>query len=303
MNRLGGPQKSLAVLGTGTMGTAMAVRWASQGFPVKAWNRSGTTSTALVEAGVHMAASVADAVAKADVIVTMLSDGAATHAVGAQALAAARPETVWLQMATVGPEATQELAVRANAAGVSFLDAPVSGTKGPAEQGKLVVLASGPRELQSRIEDVLAAVAHRVLWVGEVGAGSRLKLVLNSWLASLVSGLAESITLAEALDLDPHLFLSAIEGGPLGPHYANVKGLMMINRSYPTASALYLLTKDVALAQQAAQAAGVELPVQAAIKELLLAAEPDFGQHDMSAIVEALGKRRRSTLSAGTESP
>ena len=278
----------LAVIGTGIMGGAMARRWAGHGFDVTAWNRDGTKAEQLADAGVRVAPSAAAAVAGAEVIVTMLADGDVTEKVMADGLGTAAPGAVWVQMATVGIDATERLEVMADRAGVGFVDAPVSGTKQPAERGMLTVLAGGPEALRNRCEPVFAPVAVKVVWVGEAGAGSRLKLVMNSWLSALLAGLAEAIALAEGIGVDPRQFLAAIEGGPLDSSYAGVKGPMMIDRSYPAAFPLHLFIKDVNLVAAAATGAGLDLRLPTAIRSLLEQAEKTHGEDDMSAIIEAL---------------
>jgi len=275
----------------------MARRWADHGFAVTAWNRDRRKAEALV-AGTGSGAGAGDltvadspaaAVAEAEVVVTMLADGDATEAVMADALPALPAGATWIQMGTVGLAATDRLAALASAAQVGIVDAPVSGTRQPAEQGLLTVFASGPEALRDRCDRVFEPVAARVLWVGDdAGAGSRLKLVVNHWLAALVAGLAESIALAEGLGVDPRRFLAAIEGGPLGSGYATVKGAMMVDRQYPTAFPLHLLAKDVTLVAEAAAAAEVPLRLPSAISDLLAAALPAHAEDDMSAAVEAL---------------
>ena len=270
------------------MGGAMARRWADHGFDVTAWNRDRAKAERLTDAGVTVADDPPGAVVGADVVVTMLADGEVTGKVMADAVGELEDDAVWIQMGTVGIEATDRLAAMALDAGVGFVDAPVSGTKQPAEQGKLMVLAGGPEDLRDRCQPIFEPVATKVLWVGDVGAGTRLKLVINAWLAALLAGLAEAIALAEAIDIDPRQFLAAIEGGPLGPAYAAVKGPMMIDRTYPPAFPLHLLTKDVDLVTDAAGAAGLELRLPTAIRALLEDAGATHGDDDMSAIIEAL---------------
>jgi 3-hydroxyisobutyrate dehydrogenase len=279
---------TVAVLGTGIMGGAMARRWAGQGWAVTAWNRSRDKLDALADAGVAAAPTPSDAVRGASFVVTMLADGDVTAEIMADAVAAMATDAVWLQMATVGVDAIGWLGRIADQAGIGFVDAPVSGTKQPAEQGALLVLAGGPEDLRARSEAALEPVAARVVWVGEAGAGSRLKLVVNSWLAALLAGLAESIALAEALGLDPRQFLDAIEGGPIGPAYASLKGGLMVEGRYPTAFPLRLLAKDVDLVAAAAHDAGIDLRLPAAERSLLDAVIDAHGDDDMSAVVEAL---------------
>lgn len=278
----------LAIIGTGIMGAAMARRWAGHGFDVVAWNRDRTKAEQLADAGVRVTDRVVDAVEGAEVIVTMLADGDVTESVMVDGLGATAPGAIWVQMATVGIDATDRLGAMADKAGVGFVDAPVSGTKQPAEKGMLTVLAGGPEPLRDRCEPVFAPVAMKVVWVGDAGAGSRLKLVTNSWLSALLAGLAEAIALAEGIGVDPRQFLAAIEGGPLASSYATAKGPMMIDRTYPTAFPLHLFTKDVKLVAAAAAGAGLDLRLPAAIRSLLEEAEKNHRLDDMSAIIEAL---------------
>lgn len=285
---------SIAVLGTGIMGGAMAGRWSREGFDVTVWNRDRTKAEKLRDGGatVTVAETAAEAVSRADLVVTMLADGPVTETVMGDAVGSLPDGAVWAQMATVGIEAIERLAALAAEGGARFVDAPVSGTKQPAEQGKLVVLASGPDDVRAACAAAFDAVAARVMWVGDVGAGSRLKLVLNAWLAALLTGLAEAIALAEGIGVDPRQFLAAIEGGPIGPAYAGLKGSMMIDRSYPASFPLHLLTKDVELVTAAAADAGVDLRLPDVIHRLLTAAEEAHADDDMSAIVEALRPKR-----------
>ena len=285
---MSGPRPPVAVVGTGIMGGAMAGRLADHGFAVTAWNRDRAKAEALVPRGVSAAATAGEAVAGAEVVLTMLADGPVTEEVMGPALARARPGALWLQMATVGIDATAALAGLAARAGLGFVDAPVLGTRQPAEEGALTVLASGPAQLRARADPVFEVVGRRVAWLGEVGAGSAMKLVVNTWIAALVGGLAESVALAEAVGADPAAFVDLVEGTAVGAPYVRAKGTMMIQRDYPPAFPLRWLGKDVALAVGAARGHGLDLRVAPAVGELLAAAAPDHGGQDMSAVVEAL---------------
>ena len=277
----------VAVLGTGTMGAPMARNLAAAGHEVRAFNRSRERAEPLAADGVQVAGSPGEAAADAEVVVTMLSDGDAVEAVAAEL---EFPDgAVWAQMSTVGIEATERLLARAAEAGVPFVDAPVLGTKAPAEQGKLIVIASGDAAARERCAPVFDAVGARTVVLGdEPGASTRMKLVLNAWLVSLVEGLAESVALAEGLGVDPAGFLEIIDGGPLGPAYAKMKGTMMIERSYEPSFSLALAAKDARLALAAAAASGLELPALQAIRaQLEKAVEQGHGDADMAAAVEA----------------
>lgn len=276
------------------MGAAMAARWVGAGFDVTVWNRDPAKARAID--GATVAPSPAAAVDGASIVVTMLADGAATESVMTDALPAMAPGAVWIQMATVGLDAHDRLASMAHRAGVALVDAPVSGTKAPAEQGTLAVLASGPEELRARCGPVFDAVASSVTWVGEAGAGQRLKLVVNHWLAALLAGLAESIALAEHLGIDPAEFLRLTDGAAIGSPYAQLKGSMMLDRSYPASFPLRLLAKDVGLVSDAARATGADLRLPGAVGELLGAALAEHGDDDMSAVVEALRDDRHEVV-------
>jgi 3-hydroxyisobutyrate dehydrogenase len=277
----------VAVLGTGIMGAPMARNIAAAGHEVRAWNRTRERAEPLAQHGATVAGTPAEAVDGADVVVTMLSDGAAVEAVVADL---PFPDgSVWAQMSTVGVEAIERLSARAAEAGVPIVDAPVLGTRAPAEQGQLTVIAAGPPDARERCAPVFDAVGARTVVLGdEPGAATRMKLVLNAWLLALVEGLAESVALAERLGVEPARFLEIIDGGPLGPPYAKMKGPMMIERSYEPSFSLGLAAKDARLALEAAEAQGLELPALRAIRaQLEKAVEQGHGDEDMAAAVEA----------------
>jgi 3-hydroxyisobutyrate dehydrogenase len=276
----------VAVLGTGTMGAPMAVNVARAGESVRAWNRTPERAQGLE--GVEPAASVAEAVEGADLVVTILSDGAAVEAVAPEALPAMADDAAWLQMSTVGIAATERLAALADERGIAFVDAPVIGTKQPAEQGKLTVLASGPREARERAKPVFDAVAAQVVDLGEAGEGNRLKVVVNSWLVGLVAALAEAIALSESVGVDPKVFLDTIDGGPTGPPYARVKGDLMVEREFPPSFALRLARKDAGLVLEAAERHGFDARLTRTIVELFdRAEEGGHGDDDMAAVIHA----------------
>src|SRR4051795_2168620 len=161
----------IAFLGTGIMGAAMARNIAQEGHEVVAWNRTREKAEGID--GVGVADSPAEAVAGADAIVTMLSDGAAVEDVIRQAADAIQPGTIWWQCSTVGIEATERLRALAGELGLVYADAPVLGTKQPAEEGKLTVLASGPPEALDKLAPLFDAVAAKTVRLGEAGGGAR----------------------------------------------------------------------------------------------------------------------------------
>jgi 3-hydroxyisobutyrate dehydrogenase len=276
----------LAVLGTGIMGAPMARNLAAASLgEVRAWNRSAGKVQALADDGVAVAASVAEAVDGAGAVVVMLSDGDAVRAVLAEALPAMSADAVLVQTSTVGLDATEAIALEAREHGVAFVDAPVLGTRQPAEAGELVVLASGPDEALDRVAPVFDAIGKATIRLGEAGAGSRLKLVLNAWIVSLTESLAETLALAHSLDVEPARFLETISGGPLDAGYAQLKGKAMAERAFTPASfGLSLALKDARLVLAAAARSELSLPVVEAVAAQMARAEADgHGEEDMAA--------------------
>ena len=266
------------------MGAPMARNLAAAGFTVRAWNRSRAKAEALASDGITVAESPATAAAGADVLLTMLFDTEAVLAVVPEALAALPPDAIWLQMSTVGVDGTRKLGALAAERGVAFVDAPVLGTKAPAEQGKLIVLASADPALQESCAAVFDVVGARTIWVpGDAGA-TKLKLVVNNWVVTLMEGVAESIALAEGAGLDPRLFLDTIKGGGSDTPYAQLKGNAIIERSFSPSFALSGAHKDAGLVLELAAEAGVEMAVTEAVRRhMALAVEMGHGDEDMAA--------------------
>jgi 3-hydroxyisobutyrate dehydrogenase len=278
----------VALLGTGIMGAPMARNLLKAGLDVTVWNRSTDKARSLSDDGAEVADKATDAVANADFVLTMLADGPAVESVMSEAASAVRDGAVWLQMSTVGIDATERLAQIAADHGITFVDAPVLGTKQPAEQAQLIVLASGPGDALERARPVFDAVGSKVVELGEAGNGSRMKLVLNSWLVALVEGLAETISFAEAIGVDPAKFLEIIDGGPMGPPYAALKGKMMIERDFPASFPLRLSVKDARLVLEAAQRKQIELPlVETVVRQMERAAESGHAEEDLAATIYA----------------
>jgi len=218
--------------------------------------------------GALRAPSPAAAAAGVDVLITMLSDGAAVEGVMTGpdgALSGLGPDAVWVQMSTVGVDWSDRLAGLAARHGVTFVDAPVSGSSRPAEEGQLLILASGAGSARARLEPIFDVLGRKTLWLECVGDGSRLKLALNNWLAVLVEGMAETITLSGVLGLDPHLFVTTVAGLPLASPYATDKANAMLAAQFAPGFPLEHAAKDAALAASAAHDHGLELPLTEAL--------------------------------------
>ncbi|MFJ9854017.1 NAD(P)-dependent oxidoreductase [Streptomyces sp. NPDC101150] len=278
---------SVAVLGTGIMGTAMARNLARAGLDVRAWNRTRARAEPLASDGVHVTDTPAQAVDGAEVILTMLLDGPAVL----DALRQAAPEltagALWLQMSTVGTEAFPPLADFARQHRLLLVDAPVLGTKAPAEKGELTILAAGPRDARERAEEIFGIVGRGTQWVGDDatgGAASRLKIVVNSWVLTLIGGAGEALALAKGLDVDPRDFLAAVAGGPLDPPYLGMKAQLILADDYPASFTVSAARKDARLIAEAAEEAGVRMDMAAAVAERLRRAqELGHGEKDGAA--------------------
>ncbi|MFF4405909.1 NAD(P)-dependent oxidoreductase [Streptomyces sp. NPDC001404] len=281
-------QTTVAVLGTGIMGGPMARNLARAGLDVRAWNRSRDKAEPLAADGVTVADSPAEAVRGAGVVLTMLHDGPAALDVMRAAAPGLGPGTVWAQTTTAGTAGLDALAAFAREHGLVLVDSPVLGSKQPAEEGKLTVLAAGPASVRGTLAPVFDAIGARTLWVGEDGAdgaASRLKLVLNSWVLTVTHGTAEALALAKGLGVDPQGFLDALEGGPLDMGYLRAKaGILLDGRLTPPSFSTVTAEKDARLIVAAGEAAGVRLDVAAAGAERFRrATEQGHGDEDMAA--------------------
>ncbi|MEU0675413.1 NAD(P)-dependent oxidoreductase [Streptomyces sp. NPDC006172] len=281
-------QLTVGVLGTGIMGAAMARNLARAGLAVRAWNRTRAKAEPLTVDGVTVTDTPAEAVRAVDVVLTMVYDGPAALDVMREAADALRPGVLWVQSTTAGVEALGELAAFARGHGLVFFDAPVLGTRRPAEEGQLTVLAAGPAEHRDAVSPVLDAVGSRTVWTGEdgaAGAATRLKLVANSWVIAATAAAGEVLALSEALDVDPRSFFELIAGGPLDMGYLRAKAdLVLDGRLTPAQFGVATAAKDARLIVEAGRAGGVRLDVAAASAERLeRAAAQGHAEEDMAA--------------------
>ena len=272
---------TIAFLGTGIMGFPMARNLADAGLTVRAWNRTPEKAQPLGEHGVAVVASPAEAAEGADVLVTMLAD---TDAVAA-AVQDVRGVPVWAQMSTVGLKGTERLTALAAERGMAYVDAPVLGTKQPAEQAQLVVIASGPPDVRPQVDRIFAMVGRETRWLGDApGAATRLKVVLNHWVLALTEAIGETIAFSRAVGVDPALALETIEGGAMDTPYLQMKGKAILEEALDPAFPLPLAVKDSDLVLEAAEEAGIDLPlIEVARRQFARALELGHGDKDMAA--------------------
>ncbi|MGE9550170.1 NAD(P)-dependent oxidoreductase [Erwinia amylovora] len=282
---------SVAVLGLGAMGHAFAANLLKNGFTTCGWNRTKARGEDLQNAGLQLADSPEEAVKQADVVLSMLADAATTESVLQQALSSLKPGAIVVQMGTIGVESTEKLIATfgQQRTDIVFIDAPVSGTKAPAENAQIVVLASGDRESSRAIEPVFAAISRETKWLGEAGAASRMKLVVNSWLISMVQGLSESTQLAKEFGFSPEEFWNVLEGGPLAVPYVKGKLDMIAAGQYEPQMHLVWALKDVNLALAAAPESA--LPGLKLIADVWQdAVNKGYGEKDLSVIYRYLNE-------------
>jgi len=284
----------VAILGTGAMGAGMARSLRRCGMDVKAWNRTKAKALPLEEEGIVVAKSVTDAVATADVVITIVFDTQAVLGIVEELVGALGEDAVWLQCSTVGPQGIAEIAAAAAAAAagsVAMLDMPVVGTKEPAQQGTLTVLASGDPAHLDRVRPVLDAIGSKTIWAGDsIGAASALKLVVNAWVATITLAAAQSLSLASALGVEGSLFFDVIKGTASDSQYAHLKGSAMMSGDYTPSFALDGLLKDIELMRSAA--AGTDFSaafLDAVAGTYRRASQAGYGDGDIAAVRTAFG--------------
>ena len=285
---------AVAVLGTGIMGSAMARNLVSAGLRTVVWDRSPGATTTLAAAGAIVAASPAEAVQGARVVITMLPTAEVVGSVvfSDKVVSSFAQDAVWAQMGTIGVGATAHMVAQLGQLrpDVTFVDAPVSGSKGPAESGQLLILASGPAEASKVLTPVFSALGRKTVWLGDAGQGSRLKLVVNAYMSVLIEGVAEALELAALLGIDADKLAEAVEGGPLDAPIADAKLHKMESGDFAPEFPLEWALKDVDLAIGAA--GDVTLPLLAALSSQWHAAvDAGHGRQDISAARLALGGR------------
>ena len=280
----------VAVLGTGIMGTGMTHSLLRSGLDVTVWNRHPGRAAPLAADGARVAATAAEAVADADAVITMLWDGNSVAEVMADALPTAPDGVLWVQTSTVSlHDAGDLLPSLAEGCDARYVDAPVLGTRQPAEDGRLTVLAAAPEALRDPVAPVFGAIGARTVWVSErPGDGTRLKLVANSWVGTIVAATAQSIALAQGLGLDPRVFLDMMKGGAVDAPYLHIKGEAIIAGEFATSFAVDGAVKDTGLIAAAMRESGTDAALMEAVAgQYRKAADAGHGEEDMAAIIHA----------------
>ncbi len=278
--------KKIGFIGLGIMGSGMAGQLLEKGYELTVWNRDPSKAAALVKRGAGLAESPSEMAANVEVIITMVRDDAASRQVimGEQgALSTARPGTFFIDMSTVTPMLARELALAVQNKGCVFLDAPVTGSKEAAASGKLNILVGGQFEDLEAQRDVLEAMSQSITHIGPNGTSAIFKLANNQLIATLMAAMGESLALCEAAGLSRELVVETLAATIT--RASGLKKTKIINQDWSTDFALDLMHKDMTQTMEAANAAGVPMPVLAAAREKFQQARRDgMGQQDFSCI-------------------
>jgi 3-hydroxyisobutyrate dehydrogenase len=284
-------QDRVAVLGIGAMGHGMATSALRAGIPTIVWNRTPRATEDLVALGAEVAETPADAARRAVIVVTMVTNTDAVLAIARDEgmLASLAPGAIWVQMSTIGVAGIERVAEFAEKErpDVTLIDAPVSGSKDPAAQGQLTIFASGPDEARARVAPLFEALGQRTIWVGPVGAGTRLKIVNNTWLAFANESVSASVALARRLGLEIETVVDALSAGPLVSPWQAAKLQRIVKGDFSPQFALSLALKDVNLALEAAD--GDQFAALGSLAdEWQRAVDDGLGDRDLTVVTRAL---------------
>ncbi len=279
----------IGFVGLGAMGAPMAWNLDEAGYDLIVYNRSSEKMTPFSDAGVATAATPRAVASGADFVVTMVTGSRALRAVTLEesgVVAGIEPGTTVINCSTVSPEATTDVADAVSDAGGQFVDAPVSGTVGPAERGELLVLAGAGEQVLADARAVLE-VFGSVKHVGEVGDGTRMKLTVNSLLGVMMEGFAEALAFAESQDLDLETTLDVLQSGAVNSTLFELKAPQVTGRDFDPRFPVELLHKDLELALSEAGSAPMPLPAVSATREAASATMAlGHGEEDMLALLK-----------------
>ncbi len=277
----------ISFLGLGLMGAPMAGRLLAAAYPLTVWNRSADKAVALSAAGARAVAHLPDAVADADIVMSMLADGAAVRAVMEQALHALRPGALWIDMSSTRQDEALASHALLQARGLAFLDAPVSGGVAGAQAGALAIMAGGAAADFARARPILSAMGAPTL-VGAVGSGQVAKLCNQLIVGATLNVVAEALLLAEAAGADPAAVRQAIRGGFAGSKILELHGQRMLARDFLPGGQVKTQLKDMHNILAAAAAAGVRLPLTELVTQRYASIAQAYPNADHSAALLAL---------------
>ncbi|MBE9462351.1 NAD(P)-dependent oxidoreductase [Dyadobacter sp. UP-52] len=274
-------------IGLGKMGVPMSRQLIKSGFSITVFNRSKDKKKDLKESGAEIASTPAELIGLTDLIIIMVSDDKAIHAVfnGDQGLLSAGTSgKIIINMSTVSPAISKEMAALCKSQGNNYLDAPVSGSVKQAEEGQLVIMAGGEDEIFETAKPILEKLGKLALRVGDTGAGNTAKLAVNTLLAFHAQGLAEAICFANKNGIATEDLMTIINNSALGNVFGKIKGEAIIHDNYQAAFALKHIAKDLRLAK----AEGLDTPLAETVYKTFQEAETVFGEEDIIAVIKQI---------------
>ncbi|HEY9049348.1 MAG TPA: NAD(P)-dependent oxidoreductase [Ohtaekwangia sp.] len=277
-------------IGLGRMGIPMAQQLIKAGFPVTVYNRNKAKESALQSTGAKAAATPAEVLQQSDIVILMVSDDEATREIftGTNGLLHANfSGKIIINMSTVSPGISRELAPLCEQQGNYYLDAPVSGSVKQAEEGQLVIMVGGEASILHQAKPVLERMGKLVIHIGDTGSGNTAKLAINILLGFHAQGLAEAVLFAQQHGVKPENFITIFNNSALGNIFGKIKGDAIINNQYQAAFALKHIAKDLRLAK----AEGLTTPLGEVAHNSFQQAETKFGEEDIIAIIKYLGQQ------------
>jgi 3-hydroxyisobutyrate dehydrogenase len=287
--------ENVALLGLGTMGAGMAANLLKAGFSLSVYNRTVAKARALTDAGARLAATPAEAARDASVIISMLSDDAASREVwlGTDgALETTKEGAILIESSTVSPAWITELAEAASLRGIDLLDAPVTGSRTQAEGGQLSFLVGGGDAALEKARPVLKPMSKEIIHLGPLGSGAKMKLINNFLCGVQVASLAEGLTWIERSGLDREKALAVLKSGAPGSPLLGAISARMVSQNYAVNFLLTLMSKDLLYAQNEAARNNVDLKTAEVARSLFeVAIAQGLGNEDMSSVIEPLRKK------------
>jgi 3-hydroxyisobutyrate dehydrogenase-like beta-hydroxyacid dehydrogenase len=281
----------IGFIGLGAMGSRIAGRLVN-GHEVYGTNRTQAKAARLIEQGMAWRDTPREVAAEADLIFSMVTDDAALTAITGGPdgiLAGLKAGQIYVDMSTVSPEASRDIADRASKSGASMLDAPVSGSVSAAEEGSLAIMVGGPQDAFRSVEPVFRELGHNVTYVGGNGQGLMLKLAINVTLAAEMLAFSEGVLLAERSGIDPALAASVMNGSAIGSPMLKARAPLMLDLPEQAWFDVRMMHKDIGLARDAARSHHVPVPSAEAAEGVMDRAEElGYGQRDIAAFFEVL---------------
>jgi 3-hydroxyisobutyrate dehydrogenase len=285
-------EKRIGFAGLGLMGSRMAANILKKGFPLTVWNRSAAKAEPLAQAGARVAKTPFDLAEHSDVVVACVSDPAAVEELvfGEHGLiGAVRPGFRYLECSTVSPETTKRVSAALHTRGGDLLEAPMTGSKNGAAGGTLLFMTGGPAPVHEELLPVMMAMGTKVIYCGELGAGTTVKLIGNSVISFMLEGLCEGVVVGRKAGLSVEKILEVIMASGFASPYYTFKGQAIANRDFDQHFSIDLLVKDQTLMLAEAATLKAPMPGLAAIREVCQSARAQgLGQEDIVAVVKAL---------------